>query len=354
MKIIKISLIILFISTINTYAGSNHYEKYYEYRIQQIKSYISKIKSGKKNNSNYKGSIVESLNGQFFIQYGTNSQKKIDQKALSICKKSGGVDCLVRFRNLSINNKYNRYAKFINSKQHLDVIGKKIKSKKVSSVSGIDILVANEDYKTSANGLTCEKAKSSFHYNEAINYISNEIRIYPTRFLKESGLKYVMICENISGGKNVNVLGFAQSHIDQSTGVFYLNLMQLATSPNKKEHLKKTFHHEFYHLIDAELSLLMLDTKWSKFSPNQYDRSLSGEGKGFYLNNSVKGFISRYARNSIAEDKAEMFAFMIGRHKDVQAVIKKDETVKKKYELMRFRLNGISNSINKSFWNNIR
>ena len=353
MKILKISLILIFTFMNNTYAGSNPYEKYYEYRIQQIKSYINKIKSGKKINTNYKGVVVESLNGNFFIQYGNDSQYKIDQKALSICKKKSGIDCLVRFRSLSINPKYNRYAKYINSKQSLYVLGKNIKSKKVSSVSGIDILVANEDYKV-PNGWNCEKAVSSFHYKEAIKYLSNEIRIYPTRFLKNSGLKYVMICEKISGGKNVNILGFAQGHIDQSTGVFYLNLMQLATSPNKKEHLKHTFHHEFYHLIDAKLSLIMLDTKWTKISGNLYNRSLSGEGKGFHLNNSVKGFISRYARNSIAEDKAEMFAFMIGKHMDIKTVIKKDDTVKKKYELMRSRLYGISNSINKNFWNNLR
>ena len=40
------------------------------------------------------------------------------------------------------------------------------------------------------------------------------------------------------------------------------------------------------------------------------------------IDNSVKGYISKYARNSAAEDKAELFAFMITQHKDFKKVLK--------------------------------
>lgn len=357
----KINYIFYFFIVLNLfyypylYAGNNTYlERLYKSRVDSIKTYISTIKSENKKNSMFKGSVVESLSGRFFIQYGAGSQNQIDRKALSECKKAGGIDCEVRFRSLKINTKYNRFAKFNNSKQKLNVLGKKISSKKVWSVSGIDILQAEENYKTSANGLVCEKVKSTFHSREAIDLISKEIRVYPTSFLKKSGLKYVMICERINENKNknVNILGFAQSHIDMSTGVFYLNLMQLTNDPEKELSIKHTFHHEFYHIIDATLSLIMLDNKWIKIAENKYDRKLWGEGN-FVINNSVKGYISKYARNSVAEDKAEMFAFMIGKHKELKNISNNDEILLNKYNLMKTRLYGISSTINDNFWRNL-
>ena len=71
---------------------------------------------------------------------------------------------------------------------------------------------------------------------------------------------------------------------------------------------------------------------------------------GWGINTSVKGFISEYARNNSAEDKAELFAFMISEHKKFKQAVSKDEVLLKKSKLMISRLKGISPEINKNFW----
>ena len=67
------------------------------------------------------------------------------------------------------------------------------------------------------------------------------------------------------------------------------------------------------------------------------------------IDNSVKGYISKYARNSAAEDKAELFAFMITQHKLFKKTIKNDQILFNKSKLMVLRLKSISNDINKNF-----
>ena len=55
----------------------------------------------------------------------------------------------------------------------------------------------------------------------------------------------------------------------------------------------------------------------------------------------------------MAEDKAEVFKFMIINHKEFKETISKDEVLSKKTQLMISRLKSISKDINKNFWNKL-
>ena len=281
-----------------------------------------------------------------YTRLGTSSQYELDQKALKDCKNDGGVDFLVRFRTLKKNPKYNRYAKYINSKLSLKVLGEYIKSKKKSSSRGIDILISTENFKNKKD-FFCGQTKSN--YKDVINSLVKEINIYPASFLQNSGLKYVMICEKITDKSlGFEPGGLAPGHVDQSPGVFYLNLSVVNKFKNpkaKKNYIRLLFHHEFYHIIDSKLSLMQLDETWEKINKVDYSDDLITGGIG--IDTSVEGFISEYARNNSAEDKAELFAFMIAQHKEFKKAIAKDEILLKKSKLMISRLKGISKEIDK-------
>ena len=161
-----------------------------------------------------------------------------------------------------------------------------------------------------------------------------------------------MICEKITD----NSLGFepgglAPGHIDQSPGVFYLNLSAVnkyQKSKLKRDYIKLLFHHEFYHIIDSSLSLMQLDESWERINKVEYSNELIVGGIG--IDTSVEGFISGYARNNSAEDKAELFAFMIAQHQDFKKAIAEDQILQKKSKLMISRLKTISKQIDKNFW----
>ncbi|WP_440647105.1 putative zinc-binding metallopeptidase [Candidatus Pelagibacter sp. HIMB1521] len=350
MRIFVILILSVFIHN-QLYAGNITPEvrQAYKERTEFVKKYISTIKENRKKNKKFKGSIVEAVSGRLYTSWGTLSQYELDQKALKNCKSDGEIECLVRFRTLKKNLKYNRYAKYINSKSSLKVLGEHIRSKKKFSSKGIDILISTENFKNK-NDFFCGQTKSN--YKDVINNLVKEINVYPVSFLQNSGLKYVMICEKITDKSlGFEPGGLAPGHVDQSPGVFYLNLSavnKIKNSKAKKDYIRILFHHEFYHIIDSKLSLMQLDEAWEKINKVDYSNDLITGGIG--IDTSVEGFISGYARNNSAEDKAELFAFMVAQHKEFKKAIAKDEILLKKSKLMISRLKGISKEIDKSFW----
>ena len=345
-------LLVLIVSTQkNSYAGNITAEvrESYKQRTEFIKEYISTIKENKKNDKKFKGSVVEAVSGRLYTRWGSLPQNQLDKAALEDCKKDGETECLVRFRTLKKNSKYNRYATYINSKQSLKVLGEHIKSKKIYSSKGVDILISTNNFKNKRD-FFCGQTKSN--YRDVINYLVEEIKIYPLSFLKNSGLKYVMICEKITDKSlGFEPGGLAPGHVDQSPGVFYLNLSVLNKFKNnklKKDYIKLLFHHEFYHIIDSSLSLMQLDDAWEKINKIEYSSELIVGEIG--MDTSIEGFISGYAKNNSAEDKAELFAFMISKHQEFKKAITDDQILQQKSRLMISRLKSISKEIDKNFW----
>ena len=325
--------------------SSQENRKFYEDRAEFLKKYIKEIKEKRKSNKNVNGSIVETLSGKIYTRIGIQTQKEIDNLTIQDCKIDGGIDCLVRFRSLKKNPKYNRLAKYDESKKTLKVLNQYLTSKKVYSTKGIDILIAEKDF-NNKDDFNCTKAKSN--YREILNILRKEIEIYPSSFLNNSGLKFVMICDKISN-KGITPVGMAPGHFDKSPGVFYVNVSEINSQGNNKNSIiKHVFHHEFYHIIDAKLAKIYLDDQWDKLNDQEYSDKLLIDRN--VIDNSVKGYISKYARNSAAEDKAELFAFMITQHKLFKKTLKNDPILFDKSKLMILRLKSISNDINKNFW----
>ena len=343
------SVIILIILINNSFASSNSQtpdnRKFYEGREKFMREYIADIKEKRKIDKEFKGSVVETLWGKIYTRLGTESQQELDEAAIKDCKSDGGVDCLVRFRSLKKNPNYNRFAVYNDNNKTLKVLDELIYSKKVYSAKGIDILINQKNFRNK-NDFNCKKSTSN--YREILNILRKEIEIYPLNFLKRSGLKYVMICEDIID-RGIVPAGLAPSHFDKSPGVFYVNINEINKhKKNKTNIIKHVFHHEFYHVIDATLAKLYIDDKWNKLNKQNYSSELVIDSN--VIDNSVKGYISKYARNSIAEDKAELFAFMVTQHKKFKSVLKNDPVLFEKSKLMISRLKFLSKDMNKKFW----
>ena len=125
-----------------------------------------------------------------------------------------------------------------------------------------------------------------------------------------------------------------------------MKLIEAKTLRVKKEIIRHLFHHEFYHVIDTALSTVGIDDQWSKLNKQSYLENSPAEGP--FINNSVEGFISSYARNNHAEDKAELFAFMITKHNEFKKILPKDEILFNKSKLMIKRLKSLSKNIDSS------
>ena len=170
--------------------------------------------------------------------------------------------------------------------------------------------------------------------------------------MKNSGLKFLMLCEDLVWG-NKHPEGMASVHYDKSPGVFYLSINKINSHNNKvrKNIIKHVFHHEFYHIIDTHLTNVIIDTKWTKLNINGY--SMIPTQAKWEIDNSIKGFATKYSRNNEAEDKAEIFSLLISQHSKIKKILETDEILYKKAKLLISRMKKISNEIDNTFWNNL-
>ena len=330
-----------------TYA--NDQNNFYESRYNFLKNYIEQLKTLQNKDKNYKGSVVETISGSFFISFGRGRQNKIDLETLNKCNLKEGVDCKVRFQSLKKNKDYNRLAKFDKKNNLLFSLENKIDSKIVDEYKEIVFL---RNIKTfNQKNFECKKNVTPF--KQLIYLIKKEIDVYPIEFINNSGLKFVMICETLILNES-QVVGVAPGHYDQSPGVFYISVNKLKNGkndPRVQSMLRHVFHHEFYHIIDSQLTNVIIDNQWEKINKNKYsDTEISGD---LNLDNSINGFITQYARNNQSEDKAELFAMLITKNSEVKKLLNEDKVLFDKTKLLISRLKSISPSINKIFWNKL-
>ena len=330
-------------------AYANDQNNFYESRYNFLKNYIEQLKTLQDKDKNYKGSVVETISGSFFISFGRDSQNKIDLETLNKCNLKEGVDCKVRFQSLKKNKDYNRLAKFDKKNNLLFSLENKIDSKIVDEYKEIVFL---KNIKTfNQKNFECKKNVTPF--KQLIYLIKKEIDVYPIEFINNSGLKFIMICETLILNES-QVVGVAPGHYDQSPGVFYISVNELKNAkndPRVQSMLRHVFHHEFYHIIDSQLTNVIIDNQWEKINKNKYSKvEISGD---LNLDSSINGFITQYARNNQNEDKAELFAMLITKNSEVKKLLNKDKVLFDKTKLLIFRLKSISPSINKDFWNKL-
>jgi succinate dehydrogenase flavin-adding protein (antitoxin of CptAB toxin-antitoxin module) len=330
-------------------AYANDQNNFYESRYNFLKNYIEQLKTLQDKDKNYKGSVVETISGSFFISFGRGHQNKIDLETLNKCNLKEGVDCKVRFQSLKKNKDYNRLAKFDKKNNLLFSLENKIDSKIVDEYKEIVFL---KNIKTfNQKNFECKKNVTPF--KQLIYLIKKEIDVYPIEFINNSGLKFIMICETLILNES-QVVGVAPGHYDQSPGVFYISANQLKdvkNNPKVQSMLKHVFHHEFYHIIDSQLTNVIIDNQWEKINKIEYSSvDISGD---LNLDNSINGFVTQYARNNQNEDKAELFAMLMTKNSDVKKLLNKDEVLFNKAKLLISRLKSISPSINKNFWNKL-
>ena len=330
-----------------TYA--NDQNDFYESRHNFLKNYIEQLKTLQEKDKNYKGSVAETISGSFFISFGKGSQNKVDLETLNECNLKKGVDCKIRFQSLKKNKNYNRLAKFDKKNNLLLSLENKIGSKIVDKYKKIIFLKNINTF----NQKDFKCRKNFMPFKQLIHLLKKEIDVYPIEFINNSGLKFIMICDKLTLGDN-EVAGLAPGHYDQSPGVFYISsniLKDVKNNPRTKSMLKHVFHHEFYHIIDSQLTNVIIDNQWEKINKNNYSNvEISGD---LNLDNSTNGFVTQYAKNNQNEDKAELFAMLITKNSYVKKLLNKDKVLFNKTKLLISRLKSISPSINKSFWNKL-
>jgi hypothetical protein len=338
----------LLIFSLYAFPSLSNNKAFYEGRAKFIKEYINELQVLRKKDPDYNGAIAESLTGSFFQALDKKSQDQVEAQALESCKKNN-KGCKIRFRGLAINPDYNRLAVFDKSKGNLNVGMEDIPSNFMLSHKGISFVFSTSDYQ--AKDFTCAKTNKDNDF--IVDIITSQIDLYPTSFLGKAGLKFVLICGDIKAlGSSPE--GLAPSHYDQSPGVFMLSVQKIKKQidAGQPQIIKHIFHHEYYHVIDSTLTKAVVDDDWVNINRNPYSSENLKANVNEILSDG-RGFVSNYAKNNEFEDKAELFAYLITKNKEMRSVMTKDVIIFRKTKLMIERMKSLSGDINGNFWSKL-
>lgn len=219
----------------------------------------------------------------------------------------------------------------VQSKVSGDVSGE---LEKVARAYQIEIVSADPVFPVKTlHGLIEGKGAEGKELESYVGLFASEFMLYPTDFVKRSGLKRVVLCKELSfAGQRRNAIP------DYEHDVLYLDVSRGTCS---KDYLRAVIHHEFFHIIDyRDDGLVYKDERWTALNLAEFKYGSGGRNAQDLQETSVltdrfPGFLNHYSTTAVEEDKAEVFANMIVNPVYVGDRGKKDVVLRAKVERMR-------------------
>jgi hypothetical protein len=194
--------------------------------------------------------------------------------------------------------------------------------------------------------------------------LKSELALYDPAIIKASQLQRVILCTHLSS-QGEPASGLAE------VGRFVVDsLVFSATDITKQwERARATLHHEIFHAIDYRDGVThYVDPEWRKLNGESYHYNDSLQfTAGEYYSDAVyfpkfnfrdvekipAGFLNQYGTQSVHEDKAIYYSWLLVRYTELQEICAQDEIVAAKVEYMKELLAKFHPSFNEEFWRRI-
>ncbi len=153
---------------------------------------------------------------------------------------------------------------------------------------------------------------SDKNVNQASRELQEEWLKYGAAQIEASGLKSIYLV------KNLNVDGQARSGLPEPKlgDALYFDISSVYLQSENSQYMRRTFHHEFSHLIEYNLfgSYAPQLRAWSGcnaaiFKYGNGGASMYSKPDYAHKSHPEYGFIDGYATSAVEEDKAEVFAW---------------------------------------------
>lgn len=185
--------------------------------------------------------------------------------------------------------------------------------------------------------LGVEKNISCFNSEKEIlekkfRVIKKNLDRYSKEFLKKIGLKYLVMCEDLSIS-GINTAGIPN------------NIMKTLIIDIKfnEKYFERVIHHELFHLINDSNKLLFNQDEWRSYNIKNFkyaDCSTCTDKLGLDTYSNTQGFLTEYSKSTPSEDMAEVFShLMIGKFE-----FKEDIILNKKIKFIKRNIEKIDNN----------
>ena len=176
--------------------------------------------------------------------------------------------------------------------------------------------------------------------------------IYPKEFIKKTSLKALTLVHDITFKTD----SYTQ---DRKGCPEYKNTKSIVFSADETNfaYIRIVLHHEFFHFIDFIDDGSFEDDEFEKLNEEGFEYGEGGDSERQWikLDKNTRGFINHYSTTDLAEDRAEIYQYLIGCPDE--ALNNKDEIVMKKVRRIQEFINQFDNKgIGKkenNFWGNL-
>jgi hypothetical protein len=133
--------------------------------------------------------------------------------------------------------------------------------------------------------------------------INKNLNRYSSNFLKEIGLKYIVLCEDLSITK-INTAGIPNS----ITRTLILDIKF------NEAYFERAIHHEVFHIIKDNYKDLFNEAEWKNFNKKKFEYSecsTCNDKWNLDTYNKTEGFLTEYSKSTASEDMAEVFSHLM-------------------------------------------
>lgn len=178
--------------------------------------------------------------------------------------------------------------------------------------------------------------------------LGEELGLYPAQLVRNAGLKRIVLCRDLV---RASIEKPAVSDLER--GTLYLDV---AVSVHDDRYKRRLVHHELYHFVDWNDDVAYDDDgSWTVFNPPGFEYGVGGDEArydptGSLWTEELPGFVSRYGRCSIREDKAELWSFALVHPRELAQRAKADVLLAAKLDRMRIMASEFAPHADDAFW----
>lgn len=205
---------------------------------------------------------------------------------------------------------------------------------------GIRVLWADGAFQIGRGGETLGLPAHKSEVRRALPVLREAVALYPTGLLERIGIRrFVFVDELHREGRPL--AGLARA----STGTILVDPVRQA------RHAEMTVHHEIMHFLDRA-SASRPDRTWTSLNPpgTRYGTLDSTRLGALELSVRHRGFLTLYSQKNPAEDKAELFKWLVAYPDIVDRFVERDTFLASKIQHLATRLNALDSRLDDAWW----
>jgi len=205
----------------------------------------------------------------------------------------------------------------------------------INTENKLRYLYAAKPFKLGANvkkNIRCFDANKET-LDKKYKIIKKNLNRYSSDFLKKIGLRYIVLCEDLSVAK-INTAGIPNN-------ITRTLILDIKFNEN---YFERAIHHEVLHIIKDNYKDLFNKAEWKNFNKKNFrysECSTCNNNWNLELLNNMSGFLTEYSKSTASEDMAEVFSHLMF-YQD--KIYNDDPIIKKKIQFIKENISKIDDN----------